>query len=127
MKRTVISGAGTSAILIGAAILFTVKQGDFKGGSKPSLTVKDLAGTETATITKNGQPVRNGIIDRASEGSVTLESAGEFGFFKDATAAAKRQRLENCTTGRIVGIDNCHLEGTGQGRFACNVQLVVVV
>jgi len=95
MKRTVISGAGTGAILIGAAIAFTVKQGDFKGGTKPSLTVVGLAGTETATIIKNGEVVRNGIIDHADEGSVTLESAGEYGFYKDATAADVNLVLEN--------------------------------
>lgn len=95
MKRTVINGAGTSAILIANAVPFTVKQGDFKGGTKPTLTVVGLATSETATITKNGEIVRNGVIDHANEGSVTLESAGEFGFFKDATAADVDLVLEN--------------------------------
>ena len=95
MKRTVISGAGTGAILIGAAIPFTINTGDFRGNTKPTLTVKDLATGETATITKNGQIVRNGVIDFANEGSVTLESAGEFGFFKDATAADVDLVVEN--------------------------------
>jgi hypothetical protein len=97
MKRTVIDGAGTSAILIGAAIPFTVKGSDFRQGAKPSLTVVGLATTETATIIKNGEVVRNGVIDHASEGSVTLESAGEYGFYKDATAADVDLVLENAT------------------------------
>ena len=95
MKRTLIDGAGTAAILIANAVLFTVKQGDFKGGTKPTLTVVGLAGTETATITKHGEIVRNGVIDHASEGVVTLESTGEYGFFKDATAADVDLELEN--------------------------------
>ena len=95
MKRTLISGAGTDAILIANAILFTVRQGDFKGGTKPTLTVVGLATGETATLTKNGQIVRDGVIDFANEGSVTLESAGEYGFFKDATAADVDLELEN--------------------------------
>ena len=95
MKKTLISGAGTDAILIGAAILFTVKSGDFKGGTKPTLTVSGLAGTETATITRSGQIIRGGVIDHADEGSVLLESAGEYGFFKDATASDVDLILEN--------------------------------
>ena len=95
MKRKVIDGAGTGAILIADAIAFTVKQGDFKGNTKPTITVVGLATTETATIIKNGEVVRNGVIDHANEGSVTLESAGEFGFYKDATAADVDVVVEN--------------------------------
>lgn len=98
MKRTVYA-ATTAAILQSAAIPFTVKSGDFKSG-KPSITIEGLATTETATICKsdgNGkfQIVRDGVIDHTNEGSVTLESPGEYGFFKDATAAACDVIVEN--------------------------------
>ena len=96
MKRTLISGAGTAAILVANRIAFTVQNGDFRGGSKPTLTVVGITGTETATITRaGGEIVRNGVIDAASEGSVALESAGEYAFFKDATVADVDLVLEN--------------------------------
>ena len=87
---------GTSAILVANRVAFTVNNGDFRGGSKPTLTVVGITGAETATITRaGGETVRNGIIDAASEGSVTLESAGEFAIFKDATVADVDLVLEN--------------------------------
>lgn len=96
MKRMLAEGLGTSAILVANRIAFTVQNGDFRGGSKPTLTVVGLATTETATITRSGgEIVRNGVIDAASEGAVTLESAGEYAIFKDATAADVDLVLEN--------------------------------
>ena len=95
-KRTVIDGAGTSAIVVANRILFSVGSGDFKGGTKPTLTVVGLSGTETCTITRStGEIVRNGVIDNTNEGSVTLESAGVYGFFKDITAADVELEVEN--------------------------------
>ena len=99
MKRTVVSNAGTGAVLIADSIPFTVMSGDFRGGTRPTLT-GNLAGVETATIVRfdsdgTPQPVRNGVIDRANEGSVALESPGEYGVFKDATVANFDLVLEN--------------------------------
>jgi hypothetical protein len=34
MKRTVITALGTGAIVAGSAVPFTVKSGDFKGGTR---------------------------------------------------------------------------------------------
>ena len=99
MKRTVVSNAGAGAIVIANSVRFSVHAKDFKNGTKPTLTA-NLAGAETATIVKfdsdgTPQPVRNGVIDRATEGSVTLESAGVYGVFKDATVANFDLILEN--------------------------------
>jgi len=96
MKKTLIDGAGTDAIVVANRIAFTVMPGDFKGGTRPTLTIVGLAGVETATITRgSGETVRNGVIDAANEGSVTIESAGEFAMFKDATVADIDLVLEN--------------------------------
>jgi hypothetical protein len=101
MKRTVILNSGTSAILIGSAIAFSVHSKDFKNGTKPTVCM-NLAGTETATICKpdsdgTAQPVRNGVMDRANEGCVTLESPGIYMMYKDATVANADLVLENGT------------------------------
>ena len=96
MRRMLAEGLGTGAIVVANRVPFTVNNGDFRGGSKPTLTVVGLATTETATITRvGGEIVRNGVIDNANEASVTLESAGEYAIFKDATAADVDLVLEN--------------------------------
>lgn len=96
MQRTVIASLGTSTIVAGSAVPFTVRSGDFKGGTKPTLTVTNLAGAETATLLKNGQPVKDGVLDYAAGAcSVSLESAGEYSIYKDATVGDPAVIIEN--------------------------------
>jgi hypothetical protein len=101
MKRTVAGALGTGAITQANSVAFTVRQGDFKGGTKPSVTMSGLATGETFTIVSMADPadpqiVRNGVVTfDSSEGSVTLESAGQYGVFKSSTAADPDLILQN--------------------------------
>lgn len=95
MKRTVISDMGTAAILIAGAIPFTVRQGDFKANTKPTLTAQGLAGSETVTLVKDGQICRDGVITASSGGCVSLDSPGEYSVYKSSTAATVNILIEN--------------------------------
>ena len=96
MQRTVISSLGTGAIAAGSAVPFTLGRADFKGNSKPTLTITNMAGTETATLTKNGVIVKDGVLDfAASSCSVTIESPGEYAIYKDATVGDPAVIIEN--------------------------------
>lgn len=96
MQRTVIASLGTNTIVAGSAVPFTVSASDFKGGTKPTLTVTNMAGAETATLTKNGQVVKDGVLDFAANScSVSLESAGEYAIYKDATVGDPAVIIEN--------------------------------
>jgi hypothetical protein len=96
MKRTVITALGTGAIVAGSAVPFTVKSGDFKGGTKPTLVVTNMAAGETATLLKNGQIVKDGVLAfDSSECCVTLESPGEYSIYKDITVGDPAVIIEN--------------------------------
>ena len=87
---------GTGEVTSGNAIAFTVKQGDFKGNTKPTLTVTNMAAAETATIVKSGQIVKNGALAfDNSDCSVTLESPGEYAIYKSATVGDPAVIIEN--------------------------------
>jgi len=95
MKRTVIAATGKPQLLVAARLYFSLNSGDFRVG-KPTITVEGLAGAETVTLTRQGGDiVRNGVIDATNEGSVTAESPGVYGLFKDATAADIKVIVEN--------------------------------
>ena len=96
MKRTVISALGTGAVVAGSAVPFTVTGADFKGNTKPTLTITNMAATETATLLRSGQIVKDGVLEFDSNSCcVSLESPVEYRMYKDATAGNPAVIIEN--------------------------------
>lgn len=91
MAIRVLAEATTSAITAGNEVAFTVPRGAFRVG-KPNISVQGLDTGETVTFFKwdgsGYQSLENGVYTFGTNGAATFESGGEYGFIKDATAAA---------------------------------------
>ena len=90
MSLRIIATASTAQITEGSEVPFVVPASAFSHGNKPSVAIQGLGTGESVTIKKfdgaDYQDMVNGELVYGTNGAAPFNSAGQYGFFKSATA-----------------------------------------